>query len=257
MAARTQWLIAFLVITGIIAATTLLITPRPPSLAELFPSGQIRVGVDPSYAPFAFYIGDDIQGLDIDLAWAIGNDLGIPVRLVALGFDGLYDALITDQVDVLISALPIEVSRLDRVIYTNPYFNAGLVLVSPHDSPILSMRDLAGLRLAYEYGSTAHTEVNRWLRRIRPFVSQPYELESYALDAVRLGDADAALVDAISAGLYARDHAEWTIQQAQVTDLLYAAAVRADYPARVTVLNESIKRLFERGELQQIIARWL
>ena len=64
----------------------------------------MRIGVDASYPPFAVATADDLFGLDIDLGSALGERLGIPVRFVNMGFDGLYDSLRADQVDVVISA---------------------------------------------------------------------------------------------------------------------------------------------------------
>lgn len=230
---------------------------RRPPLSEVFPLGEMRVGVDPSYPPFAVITENDLLGLDIDLANAIGDELGIPVRFVLLGFDGLYDALYTNQVDVLISALPIDNARLGRVIYTDPYFNAGLVFVTPQDSRIENIQAIAGHSLAYEYGSLGHSEANLWLRRVLAFDPHPYELQAYALDSVRLNQSDAALVDAIAAGLYRHAHPTWQSNRSQVSDLLFAAAIRHDELARATLINDAIKQLFERGEIQRIIARWL
>ena len=67
----------------------------------------------------------------------------------------MYDALKTDQVDALIAGLLIDLTRLKDVHYSQPYFNAGLVLVS--DKGLTRMEDLPGHSLAYEFGSEADT----------------------------------------------------------------------------------------------------
>jgi polar amino acid transport system substrate-binding protein len=225
---------------------------------ELFPYDEMRVGVDASYPPFATATQTDLFGLDIDLARAIGMELNIPVRFVNLGFDGLYDALYTDQVDVLISALPMDMARQDRVIYSRPYFNAGLVLVTKTDgSPLFTIEQLAGHRLAYEFGSLAHSEADQWARRILPFEARPYELHTHALDAVRLGEADAAIVDSVAAGEYRQQHPDWSSQQSHVTDLLFAVAIRIDRPQQAAAIDHALNVLFEHGEIEAIIARWL
>ena len=82
-----------------------------------------------------------------------------------MGYDGLYDSLKADQVDVVISALLVDPSRLGDVRYARHYFNAGLVLVSPASNPLNSMDDLPGYALAFEYASDADLEARRWLRR--------------------------------------------------------------------------------------------
>ena len=71
------------------------------------------------------------------------------------------------------------------------------------------------------------------------FSTQPYELPSHALDAVRLDQADAALVDAISARLHFREH-NWQAQTSIVTNNWYPIAVPSDEVARWQILNEGI-----------------
>ncbi len=230
--------------------------PEPPPKL-LFPYGEMRVGVDASYPPFAVATTNQLFGLDIDLGRALASRIGVPVRFVNMGYDGLYDSLKADQVDVVISALLVDPSRLGDVRYTRHYFNAGLVLVSAANNPVESMNGLPGRSLAYEFGSEADQHAHMWLRRILPFETQPYELPQFALDALRLSRADAALVDATSARLYLREHPEWNAQYQHVTDAWYAIAVRSDRYERWAVVNTALEALTEDGTLEAILARWL
>lgn len=227
----------------------------PPGSA--LPYGELRVGIDPSYPPFAVATSDRLYGLEVDLARALGEEIGMPVRFVPLGYDGLYDALRVDSVDVLISALLIDPARRNDVLYTRPYFDAGLMLVSPAGSPYGDMTLMPGHSLAYEFGSAADAEARRWLRRVHPFERRPYELGRYALDAVRLGEADAALVDAVTTRLYLREHPDWSAFAVYVTDTSYAMAVRSDRGAVWAILNDALEALAFDGRLDAIIARWL
>jgi ABC-type amino acid transport substrate-binding protein len=146
--------------------------PGPP-VKELFPYGEMRVGVDASYPPFAVATANDLFGLDIDLGRAVAERMGVPIRFVNMGFDGLYDSLKADQVDVVISALLMDASKTNEVRYTFPYYNAGLVLVSNSNRPAANMEDLAGGSLAYEFGSEADIVARSWLRRIPAFETLP------------------------------------------------------------------------------------
>src|SRR5690606_1029845 len=122
---------------------------------------------------------------------------------------------------------------------------------------IQTMADLPNRSLAYEFGSEADAEARRWLRRVLPFESRPYELPEYALDAVRLGAADAALVDSVSARLYLRDHASWNADMHQVTDALYAIATQSRRPALSAAVNDALQAMLADGTLDAIINRWL
>jgi ABC-type amino acid transport substrate-binding protein len=230
--------------------------PGPP-VRELFPYGEMRIGVDASNPPFAVATADDLFGLEIDLGHALAEEIGAPVRFINMGYDGLYDSIRADQVDMVISTLTMDPLRTNDVRYTQPYFDAGMLLVSPSSSPITAMSDLSDHVLAYEFGSDADSMARLWLRRIQPFETQPYELPQYALDAVRLGDADAALVDATSAHLYLRDHRDWSVQMSYVTSTPYAIALRINRWNTWERVSLALQALSDDGTLESILKKWL
>src|SRR3972149_475366 len=67
-----------------------------PELAD----GKLLIGSDIAYAPLEFYqTGTETpDGLDVDLAKAIPEALGVEVEFVNSGFDGIIPALDTDEV---------------------------------------------------------------------------------------------------------------------------------------------------------------
>jgi len=224
---------------------------------ELFPYGEIRIGVDASYPPFEVATSTDLYGIDIDIGKAIGARLNVPVRFINMGYDGLYDSLKADQADILISALTIDYSRSGDVLYTVPYFNGGQVLISDVQRPLADMNEVSGHSLAFEFGSDANLTARAWLRRIAPFQLMPYETPNTALDSVRLGDSDAALVDATNAGLYLRQHPDWNTQEVVVTDLLYAIAVSTKRGNTWSAVNTTLKSLIDDKTIATIIKDWL
>lgn len=252
---RFPLIILGLVLLGMWALTTQQPQEKPDAVT-LFPYGELRIAVDASNPPFAAVTADNLYGLEIDLGHVLGEYFGLPVRFVNMSYDGLYDALRIDQVDMIIAALTIDPLRTNDVRYTRHYFDAGLMLVSPATQPIPDMADLSGHQLAYEFGSDADALARRWLRRIAPFDTQPYEQPDYALDAVRLGLADAALVDAASAHLYLRAN-NWSAHFVQITHNWYPIAVPANQPARWQALNQALDALDANGTLSSIVRRWL
>jgi cystine transport system substrate-binding protein len=102
-------------------------------------TGILRVGMDASFPPFETIAADGtLVGFDVDLAQELGQRLGpalsgaegIEVQFVAnLPYDGLYDALAVDRVDVVISALVVNPARVADFAYSTSYFDAGQVLV--------------------------------------------------------------------------------------------------------------------------------
>ncbi|MDZ4768969.1 MAG: ABC transporter substrate-binding protein [Chloroflexota bacterium] len=232
-------------------------TPAVVPLRDALPTDALRVGIDASNPPFAFpNDGDDppYAGFEIDLARALAIRLDVPLIFVGLGFDGLYDALAADRADVVIAALPIDPARLGAVNFSLPYFNAGWVLVSA-DPTVRRMDDLAGKRLAFEYGAIGHALAIEWTRRIAPFTLLPRANPTDALALVTSAQADAALLDAVSARLIVRD-LDWGLSMSVVKDSLFAAATRADRRSVSAAIDQAMQALLSEGVIDALASRW-
>ncbi len=262
---RRQWavvaLVALLAVPVLIPAARWVwrnvIRPRPALERPMLPYGELRVGIDASYPPFGVDLNGELFGLDVDLAHAVAEKLGVPLRLINMGYDGLYDSLRADQTDALFSALRMDPLRMNDVRYTVSYFDAGQVLVRPPDSGIDSPPDLEGLTLAVEFGTEGDLEARRWQRRLHELHIAPFEIAAQALEAVVAGEADAALVDAISARLWLRENQGLEIAPGYVTHDPYAVAVHINNEQLWAAINDALAALSEEGTLDAIIARWL
>ena len=225
---------------------------------QISETGVLRVGVDPTFPPFAAAEGSELWGVDADLAQALAAELGLEPHFTYFGYDGLYDALATNQVDVLVSALVVMPERMQDVAYTDSYYDAGQVLIVPRGSAVSGMDDLNAASVAVELGALGHVEAQTWQRRLPALTVRTYGSVDEALGAVAAGEADAALVDSVSGRLYLRDHTDkLTRIAAPVTAEPYAIAVRIGDRTLHRRLNEALDQLASAGELDEIVAAWL
>ncbi len=220
-------------------------------------SGLIKIGLDPTYPPFEAADDGELRGLDVDLAQAIAAEMGLQIDFVYFGFDGLYDALSTGQVDVLISALVISPERTRDFAYSQSYFDAGQILVTSADSNIEDMQSLAGQTVAVELGTEGHVQATTWKRRLDDLKVDVYDTSEEALNAVVSGQADAAIVDNVSGLLYLRQSTGLSITQTLVTSEPYAFVTRIDDNILLEKLNESLDQVGASGQLENIISTWL
>ena len=219
--------------------------------------GTLRVGMDAAYPPFENVDQNgQIAGFDVDLAMLIGERLGLEIEIVNISYDGLYDALYTEQVDVLISALVPAYMYEHKADFSVPYFNAGEMLIVPVGSSIESMDDLTGHRLAVEYGSGGDVEARKWERRIADLTIARYDDPDSAINAVIDGEADAALVDGITAQLGVGSHEELSIADAVTDETLFAIAVPPDSLVLLDEINRVLNELLEDGSIDQLIEKW-
>ena len=225
--------------------------------AQIEREGVLRVGLDPTYPPFENLVNGELQGLDIDLIQQIGNSLGLEVHFDIIGYDGLYDALLTGRVDVLASALIIDETRTKEFAYSEPYFNAGEVLVVSVGSSIRDQADLANGVVAVELGAAGHVVATEWQNSAETLQILPLDTADAALQAVANQDVDAAIIDAVSAQIGIAASPTLQIANSAVTVDPFALVVRSADGQLLRNLDRALAQMLETGALDQLITKWM
>lgn len=237
--------------------------------------GTWRVGLDPSFPPFEALDADNRPaGYDVELARALAANWGLDVEIVAIGFDSLIDALQAAKIDAVISAYPYD-ERLTRDVgYSQPYFDAGLRLVVREGSAIGGVQDLAGKRVAVEWGSEGDM-VGRQLQRdmqqdglsvtLVPFETPEEAVAALAGSAGPMSAGDELGDEAVDALLV--DGVTLRAVQARGAPLVQAGPALSSNPYVIVVprraadlleqVNAGLEKLRGEGVLAQLEADWL
>jgi len=215
------------------------------------------VGIDPSYPPFAEWTPDAIVGIEPDIARELGARMGVETSILIMGYDGLYDALYIGTVDFLISGLRRNPAYEEWVHYTPPYFDAGQVLVSRPDAPVTRWRDLDGKTVAVEIASAGDQAAQRWQRRLHALDIVRAMLPQEAMQAVQAGEADAALVDVVSARLYLAEHDDLVMAEDTAVPEEFVIALREENFRMIAEVEDVLAEMRADGTLDAIIDRWL
>ncbi len=228
-------------------------------LKRIQEAGVLRVAMDPSFPPFESINGEgEIVGLDVDMAKALGERLGVKVEFVTTTYDGLYDALLTGRADVIISALYPDPARTQDFAFSSPYFNAGEVLVVPSNSPIQSLDDVGGHYILVVFGTDGHMEALRWQNIYDPPPQvMTVETEQEALVALLEGRCDGAIVGNLAALATQMRGQPVRIVLPPVTDEIYVIAARKEDADLITALSQILQQLAQDGTLDQLTQRWL
>jgi ABC-type amino acid transport substrate-binding protein len=119
---------------------------------------ELIVGTNPSFAPFEFTDKKDgkVQGFDIDLINALAKKAGYEkVTIKSIAFDGLIPSLESGNIDVSITGMSITDARKQKVNFTDPYYESGLMaLVKKDNDAIKNLDDLKGKTIAVQIGTT-------------------------------------------------------------------------------------------------------
>ncbi len=220
--------------------------------------GVLRIGIDPSFPPFEVDDGKgNLSGFDIAFAAVLAQKWNVRVQYVYTGFDGLYDALVGSQFDMILSALPYNPQKTEDVSFSHSYFNGGPALVvRAEDNQTKSVFDLARRGVAVEMGTSGDAVARKWQRRLKLDL-QEFNTTNEALQAVEKGEVVAALVDPIS--FYDSQRAGNTnlkVVGKTLADELYVIAVRKDSPMLLKEINTAIDAMKRDGSIDQLQARW-
>lgn len=226
-------------------------------------SGEWRVAMDPSFPPFEqLDHNGQPEGFDVDLARAIAERWGVRLQIESMGFDGLIDAVWASKVDSVISALPLQPQFGEDVRFSRPYFEAGLVVVVPRAEPgVRSLADLAGRRVAVEWGSEGDVQA-RTLRREMPDLKiLALETAEATLQAVAAGEASAALVDRVTALAGLGQDGQLTIlRQDEAPLVLVSEPYVIVMPRKAPILHEQVDAALQAlqadGTLDALAEKW-
>ncbi len=93
-------------------------------------TGPLKVGVS-TFVPWAMQDKDGKYiGFEVDVAEALGKDLGRKVELVPTKWSGIIPGLLTGQFDIIISGMSITPEREEKVAFSIPYDYSGMDLVA-------------------------------------------------------------------------------------------------------------------------------
>jgi len=235
----------------------------PPDISGVpeLQDGKLTIGSDIAYAPIEFFQpGTEIaDGLDVDLAKAIGEYLGIEVEFVNAGFDGLIAALNTDEYDAVMSAMTINDERSQQVDFV-PYLNVGHGILVPKGNPkgIQALEDLCGLTVAVQLG----TVQEGFLRDKNADCAEPMSIVTFdtnplAVEDLRTGGADANFSDFPVAFLDAQESGgDLDVVEPSIAPAPYGIALRKDSDALQVILEQALQAVISSGQYKQILEKW-
>ncbi len=122
------------------------------AMEKIKANGKIILGTSADYPPYEFHAlidgKDTIVGFDISIAQEIAKDLGVQLEIKDMNFDGLLAALVSGNVDFVISGMTPTEERKQNVDFSDIYYEAvhGAVIrkadVAKYGSNPASLKDV-------------------------------------------------------------------------------------------------------------------
>lgn len=109
-------------------------TPTPVKTSELDPSkDQLVVATNLAFEPFEYMSGENILGIDMEIAEALAAYLGKELVISNMDFDSVCLSVGLQKCDIAMAGLTIKPDREKYVTFTDSYYSASQKLVCMSD----------------------------------------------------------------------------------------------------------------------------
>ena len=92
------------------------------------PNGVLTLATEGAYAPMNYYRGDEVVGMEIDMAARFCEAYGYGLKVVPMLFDGILPAVQTGKADFAAAGISITEERKESVHFSDPYYTGGTVM---------------------------------------------------------------------------------------------------------------------------------
>ncbi len=220
-------------------------------------AATIKVATEALFPPFETVdtTTGELVGFDIDLINAIAKKENLNIEIINTSFDAMLAGVGTCEYDAAIAGISITPDREASMLFSNPYVNAGqIVVVNKSNTAIKSKDDLAGLKVSAQLGTTGEIEA----KKIPNVNYIPYDSYDLAFLGLENGQVDAVIADYITALQFiAKNPDKLTTVGTVFTDESYAIAVCKTETDLVTKLNDGITKVIDDGTMNTLVQKWL
>ena len=225
---------------------------------------QLRVGTTGTVMPYSYYVGTELRGYDIELAYRFAAWLGADVEFKIYDFGGIVTAAETGDVDCIMSNLYYTPEKGEAIPFSDPLFDVEVTAMvratgegSEASDGTVSWQDYNGKRLGVLVGPLMEDTAAEFFPD-----SEYLYFDSYPDCAAALltGKIDGFLGDEPGMISMHAEQPEIDYIHEPLTENNYAFAFRKDDPESAALckeLNEFLARAWADGTMDEIAEIWL
>ncbi|MDR0671631.1 MAG: amino acid ABC transporter substrate-binding protein [Oscillospiraceae bacterium] len=217
------------------------------------------VGLDDTFAPMGFRDeAGNLVGFDIDLANAVGRELGIEIRFQPIDWDAKDMELSSRNIDCIWNGMSRTPDREESMTLSKNYLNNRIIIMTNPDVQISSKEQLADFKVGTQAESSALEVVQSdpIYASIEANLSEYRTYDECILD-MQAGRIDAMIVDEVL-GQYKNSNlaTKLNVASADFGDDYYVIGFRKEDTALCAKVEEALRAVKASGEGAEISNAW-
>ena len=223
--------------------------------------GKLTMSTNASFPPYEMVADDgSFEGIDIEVAGAIAEKLGLELQVDDMGFDAALQAAQTGKSDMVMAGVTITEERQAVMDFSNSYANGVQVVIVKEGSPIQTVDDLANANMiGCQMGTTGYTFCSDTPENggFGEDHVTPYDDGAAAVQALMNGQIDAVVIDNKPAQEYVAANPGLKILDGEFTNEDYAIGVAKGNTALLDAINGALEELTADGTIQSIVDKYI
>lgn len=232
--------------------------------AEIEKSGKMIIGLDDSFVPMGFRDEkNQLVGFDIDLAKALGKELGVEVDFQTIDWSMKETELSNGTIDAIWNGYTVTDQREKEVSFSQSYLKNTQVLVTMKASDISKLSQMKDKQIGIQEGSSGEDTFNNQPELLKDFVKNQEAISfpafTEAFMDLEAGRIDGLLIDNVFAEYYISkqaDKAQYVVITTDFSEENYAIGFRKQASETVNKVNEGLTNLYSSGISGKISEKW-
>ena len=226
----------------------------PAAELETVQKGKLVMVTNAEFPPYEFHDQNAIVGIDVEIAGAIAEQLGLELEIEDIAFDSIIPEIVSGKADIGAAGMTVTEDRKQNVDFSDTYAHATQVIIVKEDSEIKGVADLEGKIMGVQQGTTGDIYVSG---DYGDEAVERYAKGMEAVQALAQGKVDAVVIDGEPAKQYIKEVEGLKIIDESYTDEDYAIAIKKGNTAMVEAVNTALAELKSEGKLDEIVAKYI
>ena len=232
-------------IAGILAAATCAAAMAGCSNST---GGKLIMATEPGFAPYEYTSGNDVVGIDVDIANEIAKELGMELEVQTMDFDGALLAVQQGKVDFAAACISVTPERQEVMDFSIEYATSKqVIVVQKGNETIKGPDDLTGKKIAVQMSTVADFYVTDDLKmepsRYTKYVQAAEDLKSNKVDCI--------IMDELPAKEMVKANDTLTIVEKEVFTDKYALAFKKGNTELEEKINKILQKLIDDGKINE------
>ena len=224
-------------------------------------SGKLIMATNAQFPPYEMVADGDgvngtgFDGIDIEIAAAIAEKLGLELQIDDMDFDAALTAVQQGKCDFVLAGLTYNEERAQLMTFSDSYAQGVQAIIVKDGSDIATADDLANAgMIGTQRGTTGYLYCTDDFGEDHVAA---YDSGAAAVQALLNGQVDAVVIDKMPAETFAAENDGLKVLDTAYTTEDYCAAVAKDNEALVKEVNVVLAELKADGTLDQIVAKYI